>query len=470
MKISLREVLLATFGTTSFTGKAEFTGVTTDSRSVKLGDLFVALKGDKFDGHAFVAKAAAGGAAGVMVSQAVEAPKGVVVIRVEDTLRAYQDLARSYRMGIKNLIVVAVTGSNGKTSTKDMIAACLSTKFKVVKTQANFNNEIGLPKTLLSLEEDTQVAVVEIGMRALGQIKAMCAIASPQIAVITNVGDTHIGELGSIENIAQAKSEILEDLPRENGFAVLNGDQQLVRDMVTKLHTKASWFGLGAQNDYRGDDVLVDADGTEFTCIEKVTGDFASFKLQQIGEHNVMNALAAIAVGRHLGVKLNDMVKALADYETTGKRQEILHFGTYTVINDAYNASPASMEAALKTLHELKKHVPGGHGRSLAVLADMLELGEISADAHRKVGEIAVREKTDIVLTYGTEAVFISEEIARLGGKTKTYICIDKEDAAINLKRMLKENDVILLKGSHSMQVDDLVGLVFKEHLGAGAK
>jgi len=457
--LSLRQVLSATGGSCNFNGELEFSGVTTDSRNVKKGELFVALSGENFDGHDYAAKACEAGAAGVLAQKEVAVPDGAVLIRVADTLKGYQDIARAYRMSLKNLKVVAVTGSNGKTSTKDMLAAVLGKKYRVVKTQANFNNEIGLPKTLLSVKPDTEIAVVEMGMRALGQIKSMCAIARPDVAVITNVGETHVGELGSLDNVARAKSEILEDLPRE-GYSVLNGDLPLVRDMTTKLRTPAAWFGLHHNDDWRADDVRITGSGTTFTAIESATGNFADFTLRQIGEHNVYNALAAIAVGAYFGVKLDDMVAALYDCEVTGKRQEILQFGTVTVINDAYNASPASMEAALKTLHELKKD-SFGHGRSIAVLSDMLELGEGSADAHRRVGEIAVREQTDLVLTYGTEAVFISEQIALMGGKTKTYICFDREDAAVNLKRLLHDYDVVLLKGSHSMHVDGIIDLVF---------
>ena len=464
--ISLQQVVEATQGQCSYAGSLDFSGVSTDSRTVKSGELFVALSGEKFDGHAYVDKAVALGAAGVLVSKPVTVPAGVAVITVADTLKGYQDIAHAYRQSFKNLRVVAITGSNGKTSTKDMVAAVLGAKYRVVKTEANFNNEVGLPKTLLNIKPETEIAVVEMGMRGLGQIKAMCAIANPNLAVITNVGTTHIGLLGSVENIARAKSEILEDLPRD-GFAVLNGDLPLVRDMETKLHVGVSWFGLQHRDDYRAEEVKITAEGSDFTCIESASGDFATVELPQIGEHNVMNALAAIAVGKHLGVSLKEAAAALKNpAAATGMRQEILHFGMYTVLNDAYNASPASMEAALKTLHELKDS-SFGQGRSIAVLADMLELGDESADLHRQVGAIAVREKTDLVLTYGTEAVFISEEIARLGGKT--YICLDRDEAAANLKKLMREGDIVLLKGSHAMGVDALVDLVFRQGDGVQA-
>ena len=459
--LSLELVTSATGGRCDYTGQLEFTGVTTDSRAVQPGELFVALAGERFDGHAYAQSACLLGATGVLVSRDVTVPDGVAVIRVADTLKAYQDIAHAYRMSLPNLKVVAITGSNGKTSTKDMVAAVLAKKYRVVKTQANFNNEIGLPKTLLSVQPDTEIAVVEMGMRGLGQIKAMCAIARPDYAVITNVGETHIGELGSMENIARAKSEILEDLPQD-GFSVLNGDLPLVREMATKLRTPVAWFGLRAEDDWRAEHVQVTSSGTTYTAVCGETGARVNVVLKQIGEHNVYNSLAALAIGGHLGVQLTDSVAALANYEATGKRQEMLHFGTVTVINDAYNASPASMEAALKTLHELKKDGAAGC-RSIAVLADMLELGAGSADAHRRVGALAVQEQTDWVLTYGAEAAHISEEIVRQGGATQTQHCEDRAAAAAQLKRLLRDGDVVLLKGSHSMAVDGIIGLVFRQ-------
>ena len=223
----------------------EFTGVTTDSRAVKPGELFVALKGDNFDGHDYCAKAVELGAAGVVVSHEVSGlPAGVAVFMVEDTLLAYQQLAHAYRLRKQGLKVFAITGSNGKTSTKDLLAACLSCKYNVVKTQGNFNNEIGLPKTLLSIQPDTDIAVVEMGMRGLGQIAELCSIAEPDSGLITNVGETHMELLGSMENIGKAKSEIVLNLP-EDGFAVLNGDNEYVLPAAGKTKAKVVYFGLG---------------------------------------------------------------------------------------------------------------------------------------------------------------------------------------------------------------------------------
>lgn len=434
----------------------DFTGVTTDSRAVKPGELFVALKGGNFDGHDYCVKAAELGAAGVVVSHDVEGlPAGVAVFKVEDTLLAYQQLAHAYRLKQQGLKVFAITGSNGKTSTKDLLAACLGAKYKVVKTQGNFNNEIGLPKTLLSIQPDTDIAVVEMGMRGLGQIAELCRIAEPDSGLITNVGETHMELLGSMENIGKAKSEIVVDLPSD-GFAVLNGDNEYVLVAAGKTKAQVVYFGLGESCDYRGSDIVTSALGTTFTCTEKKSGKSVSVHLQLIGEHNVYNALSAIAGAACYGVPLEDSAKALATARLTGSRQEIIYIGDITFINDAYNASPASMEAALKTLAEAKKAAHGAV-RTIAVLADMLELGAISEDAHRRVGRWAVENGVDYVLTYGPEAAYISEEVKKLGGEGCHYA--DRQGAADKLRQLATAGDIILLKGSNSMQVGKMLEL-----------
>lgn len=451
------EQIAAAVQADGYTGKnIVFTGVTTDSRSVRPGELFVALSGGNFDGHDYCGKAIEAGAAGIVISKAVaDVPEEVAVFKVADTLLAFQQIARAYCRSFSDLKVFAVTGSNGKTSTKDLLAACLGAKYKVIKTQGNFNNEIGLPMTLLSITPGTDMAVVEMGMRGLGQIAELCDIAEPDSGLITNVGETHMELLGSMENIAKAKSEIVLNLP-QTGFAVLNGDNTYVRSAAAKTAAKVVYFGLGEDCDYRGSDIRTSALGTSFTCTEKSTGKAVAVKLQLIGEHNVYNALAAIAGAACYGVPLEDSAKALATARLTGSRQEIIYIGDITFINDAYNASPASMEAALKTLAEAKK-AAHGKSRTVAVLADMLELGSISEESHRRVGRWAVETGADLVLTYGQEAAYISDEVRRLGGNT--VHCADRKEAADVLRATAAAGDIILLKGSRSMQADKMLEL-----------
>ena len=353
------------------------------------------------------------------------------------------------------LKVFAITGSNGKTSTKDLVAACLGAKYNVIKTQGNFNNEIGLPKTLLDIKADTDIAVVEMGMRGLGQIAELCRIAEPDCGLITNVGETHMELLGSMENIGKAKSEIVENLPAD-GFAILNGDNEYVVKAAEKTKAKVVYFGLGENCDYRGSEIVTSGIGTTFTCTEKATGKQVQVRLQLIGEHNVYNALSAIAGAACYGVPMEDSAKALATARLTGSRQEIVYIGELTFINDAYNASPASMEAALKTLAEAKK-AAHGKARSIAVLADMLELGAISEDAHRRVGRWAVEYGVDYVLTYGQEAAYISDEVAKAG--KETCHCATRQEAADKLRELADAGDIILLKGSNSMQVGKMLEL-----------
>ena len=454
---TLQEVLAATGGSCEVMQNAEFSGVNTDSRSIKAGELFVALSGENFDGHNYCAKALELGAAGVVVSHDVAGlPQNAVVIKVGDTLRAYQLLAKAWRDKQKNLKVVAVTGSNGKTSTKDLIAACLKTQYNVVKTEANFNNEIGLPKTLLSIKPDTEIAVVEMGMRGLGQIRALCELANPDVAVVTNVGETHMELLGSMENIAKAKSEIVEGLT-EKQFAVLNNDDAFVRQMAAKTAAQVVTYGCG-EADVRAENVQLSAAGSEFDCVCAKTGERAHIVLPLLGEHNVYNALAALGVAVTFNVPLAQAAEALKNVQLTGKRQELVQIGSVTVINDAYNASPASMASALKTLQAVKA---AKGGRAVAVLADMLELGELSAAAHTEVGKQAAAAGVDVLITYGEEAVNIGKAAQKCG--VKTFICQNRAEAAKILSGIVRNNDIILLKGSHSMQVDGLIHLVLKK-------
>ncbi len=450
--ISVQEIVSVTGAVPLSLGTETFSGITTDSRSVKEGELFIALCGEKFDGHDYCLTAFAKGAAGILISKNVsDFPVGKTVLQVDDTLKAFQMIAKAHRKYFDRLKIFAVTGSNGKTSTKDLLAACLGAKYNVQKTEGNFNNEIGLPKTLLKIQEDTDIAVVEMGMRGLGQIAELCQIAEPDSGIITNVGEAHIEILGSIDNIAKAKSELTEALPK-NGFAVLNGDDARTRAAAAKTVAQRVFFGLGEDCDYRGSNIVSSGFDISFVCTEKSSGKSVKVCLQLIGEHNVYNALAAIAGAACYGVTLEESAAALATARLTGSRQEIIYIGDLTFINDSYNASPASMEAALKTLAEAKKI---SKGRTIAVLSDMQELGEYSAAAHRRVGALAAEYGVDYVLTYGSEAALISETAAAKG--VSVCHCSDRQEASDKLRALVSAGDVILLKGSHAMQVGKLL-------------
>lgn len=435
-----------------------FGGVTTDTRKVEEGMLFVALKGERFDGHDFIAQAAQKGALGAIVSKDYDVSKldgiDIDVFAVDDTLTAYQQLAAFWRAKF-NIPVIAITGSNGKTTTKDLTAAVLSGKWNVLKTQANFNNEIGLPMTLLQLNKSHQAAVVEIGMRGLGQITAMAKIAKPTIGVITNVGETHLELLGSMENIAKAKSEMAQAISI-NGKVVLNADDPYVAKMnaVTKAHIV--YFGVEHAADVKAFDVkAVQGGKMEFDAV--VGDEQAHFVLNMLGLHNVYNCLAAIAVGYACGLPVQEMQRGLAGFTPTAMRFEYKKIGDFAVINDAYNASPASTEAALSNLEQVAK------GRKILVMGDMFELGSAEQRAHRDVGTSAASHHIDIVITRG-ELTRFTAQAAREAGVPEVYECPTHEDAAALLEKLLQPGDTVLFKGSHGMHMEKIIEMLEKNY------
>lgn len=445
-RFTIHEVCLATKGVASGTIHDIFTRISTDTRAVKPGDLFIPLVGETFDGHDFIEQAVKNGAIGVITSRPNQKiPSHVSVILVDDTLTALQDLARFHRQRF-SIPIVAITGSNGKTTTKDMTAAILSSRFKVLKTKANYNNEIGLPLTLLELTDEHEVAVVEMGMRGKGQISQLAHIALPTIAVITNVGETHIELLGSIEAIASAKAELLEVIP-ENGLTILNGDDDYVKAMAMHVTSRLSSFGLEC-GEIRGDKIHADISSMNFEC-HSIQGVF-SVHLPTVGRHNIYNALAAITVGLEVGLNFEEICAGLSQFNASPMRLHIEKIGDYTVINDAYNASPMSMLAAINTLGEIAIN------RKIAVLGDMLELGHIGVEAHRQIGEKLAQCHIDIVVTVGTLASHIAQS-AKEHGLTMSIACHSHDEAQERLKKIIQPGDTILIKGSRGMKMENII-------------
>lgn len=442
---TVQEILEATGGTLMQTGAEKFSDIVTDTRKVGENTLFVALKGERFDGHDFVATAAAGGAAGVVVSRDIP-PVDAAVIRVSDTLAAYQSLARFHRNRFQ-IPVLAVTGSNGKTTTKDILAAILSAKLQVLKTKANYNNEIGLPLTLLELAPSHQAAVVEMGMRGLGQIAQLAAIACPTIGIVTNVGETHMELLGSIEAIARAKSELIQCLP-DHSAAVLNADDPHVRAMARFAKGRVILFGWSQEADVRVVDVWSEGVGTAFCCSFKEQR--THFRLPLAGRHNVANALAAIAAALALGLTMEEIKRGLAAVQPSRMRLSIEKYETYTVLNDAYNASPASTYAALTTLKEVAA------GRCVAVFGDMLELGEISQVSHEAVGRQMAELGVSVVVTLGEMAQYTARA-AEKAGCPVVKACLGHLEAAEALKKVIQKGDTILFKGSRGMKMEKII-------------
>lgn len=449
---TIEEVVEAVQGTVLKKGANTFSAVVTDTRKISKGALFIALKGENFDGHDFVERAIENGAQGVVVSRVDGVPQldhlKVTMIKVEDTLVAYQQLAKAYRNRF-SIPIIAITGSNGKTTTKDLTAAILSSKFNVLKTEANFNNEIGLPLTLFQLTQEHDVAVVEMGMRGFDQIRQLTKVALPTIGIVTNVGETHMELLGSIENIALAKSELVEEISAE-GLVILNGDNPYVKSMATKAKGKVIFFGLGADCTIKAENVEITGKSTAFTC------NFANkqerFVLPMVGRHNVYNALGAIAVAQYLHLTADDVRRGLRDFSASGMRLAIEEIGSYIVINDAYNASPMSMNAAIEALQEVAKK------RSIAVLGDMLELGDAAETAHRNVGKKLVATKVDVVIAIGEMAKWVIEE-ADKGGIVAIH-CENHAEAGKRLKERLQPEDTILFKGSRGMKMEKVIDLL----------
>lgn len=426
-----------------------FFGASNDSRKIQPGELFVVLQGER-DGHDYIPAAMERGAAAVLGSRQVG---DYPMILVEDTRKALGDIARQERLRL-NMKVVAVTGSVGKSTTKEMIACVLDGTYRVGKTPANHNNDIGMPMALLSMPEDTEVAVLEMGMNHFREIAYLASIGRPDVAVITNIGTMHIEHLGSMQGILQAKLEILEGM-QENGRIILNGDDQLLwnRHKLYPVHTR--YFGIqNPECDVLGSDIS-QQDGILSFQVHSGSLTFPA-ELTLEGEHYVPDALAAISVGLEMGVDAAKIQERLSRFRNMAGRQEILEIRGCTVIKDCYNAGPESMAAALNVLG----HKPGRH---IAVLGDMLELGVCTQAEHYRIGRIAA-EKADVLMAYGPNAPRVIGG-AITGGMNdrcaKAYD--DQKKLAEALSRIARPGDAILVKGSRGMHMERVLDLFGKE-------
>lgn len=424
-------------------------GVATDSRQVKRGDLFVALPGQQVDGHQYAPQAVAAGAVALLVSRPVGAvPPEVPVIQTANTLQALQQLAAHNRLQT-TIPIVAVTGSNGKTSTKDMIAAVLSTRYHTLKTEGNYNNELGLPLTLLKLTRQHQAAVVEMGMRGLGEIDFLARLAKPTGAVITNIGEAHLARLGSLKNIAQAKTEVLEHID-DGGFAILNGDSPFLRELAGRCRGSVWFYSVAGEADIVARQIRPEGNGMRYQVT--FPGGTGEITLPVPGSHNVMNSLAAIGVGLRLGLTFEEIAKGLAQVALTHMRLEILRTKGITIINDSYNANPSSTKAALGVLQET------AGARKIAVLGNMFELGAVEEAGHREVGEVAAKIGVDHLVAVGDLARWIAEG-GREGGLAQGQVhhCENNAQAMEVLRAIVKSGDTILVKGSRGMKMEQIV-------------
>ncbi|GAB2702899.1 UDP-N-acetylmuramoyl-tripeptide--D-alanyl-D-alanine ligase [Paenibacillus thermoaerophilus] len=428
-------------------------GVCIDTRKLAPGQLFIPFVGAKQDGHDYVAQAAAlGAAAALWQRDHGSPPEGIDAVLVDDSLRALQALARAYRRELP-VRVVGVTGSNGKTTTKDLAAAVVGSCYRTHKTSGNMNSHIGLPLTLLSLSEDTEVAVLEMGMRGRGEIEQLTRIAEPDVAVITNIGEAHLMQLGSREEIARAKLEIVLGL-KPGGVLITPGDEPLIDAHLSEFRQpdtlKRITFGRGAGNDLYPVATLADASGMHFTTNWETA---PTFFLPLLGRHNVLNALAAIAAGVALGISFRDIARGLRGAELSGMRIEIVKSANgATIVNDAYNASPSSMHAAIDLLEEMK-----GYRRKYAVIGDMLELGAREVEYHREIGARLSPDVVDGVFAYGPLSAYSAEEAAKRYPDLMVRAYDDKDALLRDLTGVLDERDVVLVKGSRGMKLEELV-------------
>ena len=444
------EVVLATGARILQQGRRDmlYRNVTTDTRTVGEDDLFAALKGEKFDGHDFIEQAVSDGAAGVIVEDAARLyPDGdYTIFVVKNTRKAYQDLALFHRRRF-SIPVVAVTGSAGKTSTRALIATVLEQKYNVLQTEKNFNNEIGLPRTLLQLTKEHGACVVELGMRGLGQIKELADIAEPTVGVVTNVGKSHIELLGSQAQIARAKGELVEALGSD-GTAVLNQDDKRVAAMAGKCKGKVVGFGIINDAPVMAGTIKNSEKGLSFTC--RCFDQVIDVHMAVIGTYNVYNALAAVAVGRLLGLSEHQMQKGLAEYKGVPMRQELVNIDNVVFVNDAYNANPASMKEAVDTLVTLTG------GRKIAVLGGMLELGDWAEKEHEKIGTYLADKKVDVLIAMGDEARFMAKA-AKAAGMNEVYTVTTHAEAAAVLRRIMRQGDTVLLKGSRGFAMEKIL-------------
>jgi UDP-N-acetylmuramoyl-tripeptide--D-alanyl-D-alanine ligase len=421
-------------------------GVCTDSRKIQKGDLFIALRGENFDGHDFIPKALECGAVGAIVDTAPAGYRDFAIIRVKDTLHALQQIAACYRNELP-LRVIAVTGSNGKTSTKDFIAAMLGREFRVVKTEGNLNNHIGLPLSILSAKSEHQAGVFEIGMNHPGEIAPLARIAAPQVAVITNIGIAHIEFLGSREAIAQEKGMLAEAVPAD-GVLVLNADDPFSDGIAKRTRARVITAGLES-GDLCASNIQLEENGVRFVLTDNK--EQAHVHLSVTGLHMVSNALLAAATGQIFGLSLQQIAEGLAEVRLTKGRLEQKIIRGIRIIDDSYNANPDSMIAALRTL----AHIPAT-GRRIAVLGKMGELGLESERGHRQVGETAGREGISCVVGVGESSDLIVES-ARSHGVGETFHVGTATEAAKLLQEMAHAGDVVLVKGSRSARMERIV-------------
>ncbi|MDP2922050.1 MAG: UDP-N-acetylmuramoyl-tripeptide--D-alanyl-D-alanine ligase [Candidatus Omnitrophota bacterium] len=425
------------------------TGLSTDTRRIKKGELFVAIKGEKFDGHSFILDAVSKGAGGILVqdggitNENFKLPD-VSFISVKDSVRALGDIGNFHRARF-TIPIIGITGSNGKTTTKEMITAILSKKFNTLKNFGTENNNIGVPLTLMRLTDGHNIAVLEMGTNHLGEISRLSEIARPTVSVITNIGPSHLEYLEDMDTVFKAKSEILEFM---DGGArlVLNYDDEYLRKMKTNF--KTTWFGINKEADFYADKINLEPDGINFRLNEKW-----DISLGVLGRHNVYNALSAIAASMDFGVSIDEIRDALKEFKVPNMRMEVKRFGDIKIINDTYNANPQSMKQAIEALRDMVTD-----GRKVLFAGDMLELGTFSGRFHHLVGKQAAESGIDLIVAVGKLAEYVAKGAQEAGmSDRKIKLCAVTREAREKVSKLIKKGDTILVKGSRAMRMEEIV-------------
>jgi UDP-N-acetylmuramoyl-tripeptide--D-alanyl-D-alanine ligase len=445
MKLTLSKIAEFISATGKFAPDAVVSGCSIDSRTVGLGQLFFAVKGERLDGHDYVQQALERGALAAVVrkDQLLRYQGSERLLAVDDTLGALQALARAVRK-VWGKPLIAVTGSAGKTTTKEAIAHVLSSRFRVLKSEGNFNNHFGLPLMLLKLEPEYDVAVIEMGMSHAGEIRALAKIAQPEIGVVTNVAPVHLEFFDSLAGIARAKYELVESLPA-SGTAILNADDEYVSQFGRDFKGKVVMYGTRATADVRAESIQ--SKGAEGTELDVVVGSVREHaRLPLVGEHNASNALAAVAVGVERGLKPSEAVAALSTLKPADKRGQVLQVGNITVINDCYNSNPKALEAMLDALAAMPAK------RRIVVAGEMLELGTAGEDLHRKAGQHVAEKKIDVLLGVRGLAQAMVDGAKQAG--TNAEFVASPEEAGVGLAREARDGDVVLLKASRGVKLE----------------
>ena len=439
-------------------GTKVFRGVSIDSRTLKKDELFICIRGDRFDGHDFIEEAQNKKAAAIILSsgnnETCRRGEVPIVVRVDDTLEALQELARFHR-GKMAVRVVGITGTNGKSTTKEMTAAITEKKLKTIKTKGNLNNHIGLPLNLFHLSKEDEVAVLEMGMSAAGEIKRLAEIAQPQIGVLTNISEGHLVHLKTLKKIQAAKGELYDSLS-EDGTAIVNADDPLVSELARSVRSKVVTYGVHNEADVKAENIS--SMGQEgFSLNVRFFGENIPVCLPFLGECNIYNALASIATGYSLGLASSDIQDGLRNAKLLSNRYEVVEYEGATIINDSYNANPRSMQEALKTLADYRCE-----GRRFFVVGDMLELGGVAESAHVRLGVDVARYSLDYLVAVGDLSAHVVESAVASGlNKKQTATASDHKCAVSFLKKHVRPGDCLLVKGSRGTRMEEVVqGLI----------